>query len=233
MCIRYTYYCGRLASCFRVGMRAIVLPLCLLLGAGLLSSCNQIRDEVDGVDVGDFEGDVGDDVGGDVGGSGDLDVAVELQYPDPPYGKTAGAVIANHHFTDSHGAEASMEDWMGTRLILLNSSAGRCAACSIEAGHLQDWYTQWADDGFLVVTALFEDYRYQPASIEFAQTWVEEHGCTHPVVIDPDVEMGQYYNISSTPMNMLIDGNSMKILEITTGFDEVSLRRSIVNYLGV
>jgi hypothetical protein len=69
------------------------------------------------------------------------------------------------------------------------------------------------------MVAVFEDRDYQPATPALAGEWQEEHGLTFPVVADPDFLLADYYDTALTPMNMIVDVNTMSILRISTGWD--------------
>ena len=61
-----------------------------------------------------------------------------------------------------------------------------------------------------------------------ATQWKDRHNLDLTVVVDPASKSGgdlvfalsPYYDTAQTPMNMLIDLESMTILEITLGWDE-------------
>ena len=78
-----------------------------------------------------------------------------------------------------------------------------------------------------MLVALFEDNSFQAADTELAGEWVETHDVTFPVVADPEFQMSAYYDVSVTPMNMLVYLNAMEILHIVTGTDSSAIEALI------
>lgn len=106
-----------------------------------------------------------------------------------------------------------------TKLLLLSTAAGWCTACIEEQGALEDLVQTHGEDGLQVMVALFEDRDYQTATPPLAAQWTQDHSVTFPVVIDPEFALAAYYDEALTPMNMIVDVNTMTILRIATGWD--------------
>ena len=104
-------------------------------------------------------------------------------------------------------------------LLLLSTAAGWCTACIEEQGALEELSTTHGPAGLEVMVSLFEDRDYQPATPALAAQWQQDHGLTFPVVVDPDFVLAAYYDSALTPMNMLVDVNTMTILRVSTGWD--------------
>jgi thiol-disulfide isomerase/thioredoxin len=155
----------------------------------------------------------GDDVGG-----GDTSAVDRTVYPEGPYGAEIDDVIANLEFTTADGDSLSFADLRGdveARLLLVSTAAEWCTACREEQPLLQSL----ADDhaGLVVMVSVFEDSDYTPAGIDEAALWRDQYELNFPVVADPDFVLSAYYDETLTPMNMLVDLDTMKIGYVTTG----------------
>ncbi|HWA70715.1 MAG TPA: TlpA disulfide reductase family protein [Polyangiaceae bacterium] len=168
-------------------------------------------------------------------------------YPEGPYGRGVGATIANLRFLGWRDPVASEHDPMqleqvslsdfynpgGTasdvRIILLNSSAVWCAVCKAEYKHLRDSavYAAYRPKGVEILGVLFEDSQYNPAKPSDLVVWGGSDGfdVTFPLVVDPGFKTGVYFESDATPMNMLIDATTMRIVDLTMGYDTASPKK--------
>jgi hypothetical protein len=167
-------------------------------------------------------------VSGDAAAEGCVDQ--RAGYPDGPYGTGEGDVIANLAFTGADGAPldlASLHAPCGQRLLLVSTSAGWCTACREEQPKLQSLYDDLRADGLVVMVAYFEDDNYEPGTVDLAADWRERYGLSFPVVVDAAFALGDYYDRALTPMSMLVDLETMRIVKVMTGYDD-SLVRSLL-----
>ena len=138
-------------------------------------------------------------------------------YPEAPYGKSKGSKLENHSFLNGDGSAFSLghiQQDGNKRLLLLSTSAGWCTACIEEQPQIQAWYEQYGCRGLDVMVALFEDANSQAADASLAENWKSQYGLSFNVVADPTFVLGAYYDSSLTPMNMLVDLETMEIAEI-------------------
>jgi thiol-disulfide isomerase/thioredoxin len=168
---------------------------------------------------------------GDTGGGADTGGTGE--YPAGPYGVAVGDTIANLGFLDDTRAAITLGELRartGVRALYVNTAAGWCTACREEQPALQAMYEELAASGLLIVVSYFEDTEFNPATVQGAVGWRDSYSLTFPVVADPDFVLSAYYDESQTPMNMVIDADSMRIVHISTGanLDEV---RSVIGLL--
>ncbi len=108
-------------------------------------------------------------------------------------------------------------------LLLLSTAAGWCTACIEEQGFLESQFNEKKDAGLTVLVTLFEDRDFQPSDPALAAAWRDTHELTFPVVSDAPFVLSEYYDVSVTPMNMLVDLNTMEILHIVTGADQSAI----------
>lgn len=159
---------------------------------------------------------------GCAGAAGGGDTTDRSSYPAGPYGTAQGDVIEALSFQTATGEAFGLGDIFAdsdTKLLLLSTAAGWCTACIEEQGALEDLVQTHGEDGLQVMVALFEDRDYQTATPPLAAQWTQDHSVTFPVVIDPEFALAAYYDEALTPMNMIVDVNTMTILRIATGWD--------------
>ena len=159
---------------------------------------------------------------GCAGGGAGADVSDRSSYPEAPYGVAQGDVITALSFSTATGEPYGLADIFADSdktLLLLSTAAGWCTACIEEQGALEELSNTHGPAGLQVMVSLFEDRDYQPATPALAAQWQQDHGLTFPVVVDPDFVLADYYDSALTPMNMIVDLNTMTILRVSTGWD--------------
>lgn len=160
------------------------------------------------------------------GGSG----APRTGYPAGPYGVVEGAVIEALSFVDPQGQPFGLQQIYAdgsNRLLLASTAAFWCVACIEEQRDLQQLYRTYRGRGFNVLLAVFEDDQYQPTDGADAARWQTQYAVDFTVVADPTFLFDAYYDSALTPMNMLIDVDTMKIVRIQTGWDRSAIEALI------
>lgn len=167
--------------------------------------------------------------GTDEGGAGEL--TPRDQYPVEGIGKNAGQVLANLSFKNPDGSDFSLDADVfkneHNRVMLLTTTAGWCTACIEEQSKLAALHNEFSGKGLIVVAAMFEDANFDPATVEQVAAWKNEYNLPYTMVLDAPFVLGAYYDPSATPMNMIVDVDTMEILKISTGFDEQVVRAVI------
>jgi hypothetical protein len=155
-------------------------------------------------------------------------------YPSGPYGTDPGSVVANMCFRgwatpdSSPHTEAALENLsLGAfydptgknyELLLINTAAIWCSACKNEHKTLGQHYAELAPRGLALVSALFQDDAGAPATVDDLKLWVETFHVEFPMVLDaPDFQLGIYGSADQSPLNLLVDARSMKILQKVVG----------------
>jgi thiol-disulfide isomerase/thioredoxin len=155
--------------------------------------------------------------------SPDAGTTMRGAYPAGPYGTAVDTVLANVSFIRPDGTPHSFENdvWKkpGSKLMLLVTASGWCVACIEEQPALERLHGEWASKGLVIVEALFETQDFQPATPTLASNWKRQYNLSFDVVADPPFALQAYYDRALTPMNMLVDVDTMKILRIATGWD--------------
>lgn len=159
-------------------------------------------------------------------------------YPDPPYGKTPGHIIANHMFVDpANDTTVYMSDLYNPtgkkskKVLLMNASAGWCSVCKVEAKQLKGFYTETANEGVEIWFTLFQDFQGEPATEKFWEQWMNQIDPNYPTLLDTAFELNGYFSVDATPMNMVVDLETMEIVYIATGMDETGIENAIFGVL--
>jgi hypothetical protein len=160
-------------------------------------------------------------------------------YPPGPYGYGVGAVIDNLDFigwldpvaagydvTKLERVElADLYDPNGTHteLIVINASAVWCTVCQQELRDMNrsGTYAAYSARKVQVVGTLFEDGAGDPATPKDLSLWGSStaRAIAFPLVLDPGLKMGRYFTSDATPLNLVIDARTMRIVEAMMGYD--------------
>jgi hypothetical protein len=160
-------------------------------------------------------------------------------YPAGPYGRGLHAVMEDIEFLgwrDPLAANYAPEalhrvrlsdfyDPTGTdiKLIVMNASALWCGVCESEMRQIknENLYERYRAVGVEFIGTLFEDFEGAPAKPVDLKTWGSARSRTmaFPLVLDPSLRMGAYFTSDATPLNLLIDARTMKIVHVSMGYD--------------
>ncbi|HEY0839528.1 MAG TPA: TlpA disulfide reductase family protein, partial [Vulgatibacter sp.] len=144
-------------------------------------------------------------------------------------------VIRDHSFTADDGSTFKMSDVFAdekNRVMLLSTSADWCTACKEEAPKLEALHREFSGKGLVVVVAMFEDGDFEAATLENVRNWKKKYDVSHSVVLDAEFQLSAYYDRKQTPMNMIVDVDTMTIKYVTTGFNEQAIRALIIDKVG-
>lgn len=161
-------------------------------------------------------------------------------YPSGPYGTEPGAVAENFCFEGLRRPNAERVKEQVERLeklsfgsfydptreryelILVNSAAIWCSACQVEHQTLPARARELEADGLLILSALFQDAKRNPATTDDLVAWIETFDPSFPMVLDPDYQLGAYASAETAPLNLVIDARNMQILQKFIG-DQASV----------
>lgn len=161
-----------------------------------------------------------------------------VAYPEAPYGARAGAIIENFRFLGWHSPKKSDYDTtklepvslgqfydpdgkLGVKILVMTSTAVWCSACKLEYKDMADMVATYEAKGVRFLGALFQDAAMpSPGAAKPADLvlWAKTYDVTFPFVLDPDLKLGSFFDVEATPMEMIVDAKTMKILGITEGW---------------
>jgi peroxiredoxin len=100
------------------------------------------------------------------------------------------------------GEQVALSDYAG-RPVILNFWATWCAPCRVEMPALQAASERYADQGVVVLAVNALESRDQVTG------FMDELGLTFPVVLDPDGEIIDLYEVRVFPTTVLIDADGV------------------------
>lgn len=160
-------------------------------------------------------------------------------YPEGPYGTGEGSTLENFAFLgwrDPVGSgydETKLEQVQlsefydptgskGIKLIWINASAVWCSVCRAEMRDIKDNGVRatFAPKGVQLIVTLFEDNKSGPARPLDLHNWgsAEAHSIDFPLLLDPGFKLGAFFTSDATPLNMLVDARTMRVLDETMGY---------------
>ena len=72
--------------------------------------------------------------------------------------------------------------------------------------------------GVRFLGALFEDAQSNPAQPSDLVLWAKSFNVDFPFALDPDLKLGAFFDVEATPMEMIVDAKTMKIVKISEGW---------------
>jgi hypothetical protein len=111
---------------------------------------------------------------------------------------------------------------------VLNTAALWCSVCQVEHRELPRRFQEREPRGLVIMSALFQDERADPADVSDLKAWVETFDVNFPMVLDPAYQLGAYASAETAPLNLVIDARTMRILRKYVG-DQSSLLWAFVD----
>ena len=129
--------------------------------------------------------------------------------------------------TDIQGVARSLADYRG-QVVLVNLWATWCPPCREEMPAIEKMYTEYKDEGFVVLAI---DMTYQD-DVTAVQPFVEKYGLSFPVLLDETGTVGKAYQLKSLPSSYFINRDGI-INEVVIGgpMSEALLRIRIEDIL--
>jgi hypothetical protein len=160
-------------------------------------------------------------------------------YPPGPYGTGLHATLEDLAFLGWHDPVAANYDASKleqvrlseyynpdgrseVKLIWINASAVWCTVCRAEMTDIKDngIHASFGPRGVQMIGTLFEDNRSGPAKPSDLHNWgiAEAHQIAFPLLLDPGFKLGAFFTSDATPLNMLVDAKTMKVIDATMGY---------------
>jgi len=140
-------------------------------------------------------------------------------------GSLAGEQLQVLRLSD-HAAEA--------KVILFNLSAGWCGPCKQETQHFASLMKTYGPKGLAIFQAIFDaETPGDPPTVTLLDSWIKAYGPSGSVGIDVDAESIIYNATGTTPVNMILDAKTRKVLDKSHGYSQSTLESKIKTHLGV
>jgi hypothetical protein len=211
-------------------MRECWWVLVIALGVSIAAGCGRQRD-ADGDDDDDAIGDGDADTDADADADGDADPIVRDfddddggdrgEYPAGPYGLQTGDILQNFSFVVPWGRITfkDLRDDTTDQVLLIYGAAGTCAACLHETPEVMSlWFTRH-DQGLEVFGLYISDRNAEPPSAAETAEYFDGKGFPYGGAPWGPNEMFTGYDEYGLPLNMLVDLETMEILERFDGYD--------------
>ena len=140
---------------------------------------------------------------------------------------TASRELESISFQDFYDPDGSR----GINLLLFNTAAAWCQPCQIEHDDLPARVNQYADQGLVVFSMLFQSAQNTPADTMTLDAWVTNFDSNFPIALDPSYQMGRYGPAATPPLNLIVDPRDMTILARFIGNQEGPMWDFIENEL--
>lgn len=161
-------------------------------------------------------------------------------FPAGPYGSGVGATLEDVAFLGWRDPVAAGYDTSKfepvrlsefynpdgrseVKLIWINASAVWCSVCRTEMTEIRDngVHAALGPKGVQMIVTLFEDNKAGPAKPLDLQRWGDSNvgfSIDFPLLLDPGFKLGNFFTSDATPLNMLVDARTMKVIDITMGY---------------
>ena len=170
---------------------------------------------------------------------GGLPTYQKLDYPAGPYGTGVHGTLENFAFLGWHDPVAANYDASkleqvrlseyynpdgrsNVKLIWINASAVWCSVCRAEMADIKSngVHASFGPRGVQMIVTLFEDNKSGPAKPSDLHNWgsLPDHSIDFPLLLDPGFKLGAFFTSDATPLNMLVDAKTMKVLDATMGY---------------
>lgn len=219
--------------------RAVVLvSLGLLLGAGCASKAlGEPGDGSDSTPAASAGGSAA--TGGSVAAPSVSADYYREDYPAGPYGIGVGATLEDFAFLGwlepaAVGYDIDQLDTVhlsqfynpdgrtDTKLIWINASAVWCSVCRSEMQDIKNngVHAAFAAKGVQMIVTLFEDQQSGPAHPSDLKLWgsAPAHSIDFPLLLDTGFKLGAFFTSDATPLNLLVDAHTMKVIDATMGY---------------
>ncbi len=126
----------------------------------------------------------------------------------------AGNVAANFELKTLDGREVSLNSLRG-KVVFLNVWATWCGPCREEMPSMESLYDDLKGNKNFVMLAVSQDRKGRDAVAQY----VAKNGYHFEVLLDPDNEVGESYNVAGVPETFIIDRKGRIVAHHMGAFD--------------
>ena len=93
-----------------------------------------------------------------------------------------------------------------------------CPHCTNETADVSKIAAWQAEHRVAALQIALQGYTSKPPTLLELQQWAQDHNLTFPVLVDGQgVQLGQYFSVSSVPVNIAVNPRTMAVLGIDVG----------------
>lgn len=127
---------------------------------------------------------------------------------------TSGATASDFTLRDVEGRNVRLSDYRG-KVVMLDFWATWCQPCEAEIPHLQELYTKYKDQGFVVLAISMDG----PETIANVGPFARRYNLEFPILLDEETRVTGIYNPKrSAPLSVLVD-RSGRIAQTRAGYN--------------
>lgn len=199
-----------------------------------------VADAGNNPDTGDSKDTTDAGGGGDKGSTQDKSIPdkAAVNYPPGPYGVNFGDVLPNLAISNCSGSKLhKLSDYYKDgkhKVILVTVHTGWCSVCKRQSQNLEAFYQKNKAKGLMVWMILTENYTPGSGRISSQECsrYQSTYKFTFPTLRDPGAKvMRKVFDKNATPLNMIVDLKTMKIVYKRSGLVEKTLNSIVESYL--
>lgn len=134
--------------------------------------------------------------------------------------------------TDEEPRLIKLSHFDAYELILFNVSAVWCSACQAEAVDLRNVEQKYEPKGVVFLQTLYDGQKPgQPMTMSLLKAWNQQLKPAGYVGMDPNRNVTQYNIAGSSPLNMIIDAKTHKVLYKGNGYNKYTLMAALDSVL--
>lgn len=128
-----------------------------------------------------------------------------LQKVEPP---KKGLPAPDFKFSNLEGQEVALSDLKG-KVVFINIWATWCPTCVEEMASMQRLYDRFKGSNFEILAISIDALGKQVVA-----PFMEKHGLTFPVLLDPTGKIKKLYLITGVPESFIVDKNGILVLKV-------------------
>jgi peroxiredoxin len=113
-----------------------------------------------------------------------------------------GKLAPDFELNDLEGNPVSLSDLRG-KIVMVNFWATWCPPCRIEMPHMQKFYEEHQSKDDVVILGV--NLTPTEEKLDAIRTFVDDQGLTFPIVLDPDGDVMQTYQVMAYPTTYILD----------------------------
>ncbi|WP_274651927.1 peroxiredoxin family protein [Paenibacillus humicola] len=129
----------------------------------------------------------------------------ETEAADPDEGIEKGQHAPDFSLTDLEGRPVRLSDFKGKK-VLINFWATWCPPCRVELPHMQKFYEDYESKGTVILGVNLTPTERNADSI---RTFVREQGLSFPIVLDPEGDVMDTFQVMAYPTTYLLDSEGV------------------------
>ncbi|WP_062104514.1 TlpA family protein disulfide reductase [Bacillus niameyensis] len=116
-------------------------------------------------------------------------------------GVQSGQKAVDFQLETRNGAKISLSDYR-KKIVFINFWASWCPPCRAEMPHIQEFYEEYQDKDFEVLSVNLTNLE---RSVDHVEKFIDQYDMTFPVIYDLEGEVDEIYKIQTIPTSIIVD----------------------------